>query len=119
MLWERSPGGYPSSVPTTTERLLRDYHPIDVTQAGDVLAVGARVFVTTSALLVYQADGQRNVVLTHTIPLDPAALPRGDRGTLRGALDLLTPDGTVVWLNRARGCGCGSPLKAMVRPAEW
>ena len=99
--------------------LLRDYHPVDVTRAGEVLAVGARVFVTEDAALVYVADDHRNPVLVHSIALDPGRAPRADRGTLRGSLDLLDADGRQVWLNRARGCGCGSPLKVMSRPVSW
>lgn len=99
--------------------LLRDYHPVDVTRDGEVLALGARVFVTTDAALVYVADDQRNTVLVHSIDLDPSGAPRADRGTLRGALDLPAADGGRVWLNRSRGCGCGSPLKVMARPVAW
>lgn len=101
-------------------RLLRDYHPVDVTVGGDVLAVGARVFVTDVALLVYQADDQRQVVRTHAIPLATDNLPRADRSSLRGAaLDLMTDEGNQVWVNTGRGCGCGSPLRIMERPLLW
>ena len=100
--------------------LVRDYHPVDVVSEGKVLATGARAFVTTTTLLVYQADEFRNVVLTHTLRLADGSAPRADRGTLRhGNLDLTLDDGTVVWVNRGQGCGCHSPLKIMERPVSW
>ena len=122
----RSPGSTSSAhtltaMPTvsTDARLLRDYHPVELVHAGDVLAVGARVFVTDAAVLVYQADEQRNVVHTHTLPIDRDALIAAHRGTLQGSLEVPLVDGSTLWINRARGCGCGSPLKAMERPASW
>ena len=101
-------------------RLLRDYHPVDVIADDEVVAVNARAFVTTEAIEVYCADEQRNVVHVASLPIDRAAAPRGDRGTLRGArLDVQLADERTCWLNAGRGCGCGSPLKVMERPASW
>lgn len=84
---------------------------------GDVLTK-ARVFVTSHRLLAYQVV-EGSIVQVVDLPLvDPYGVP-ADRGTLTaGRLECVTPEGTA-WVNRGRGCGCGSPLKALGLPVPW
>jgi hypothetical protein len=104
-------------VTTDTERLSRDVHPVDV--VGDQLDsvyVNARVLVTSSRLLIFTATDGRIAEPVELALTEPIA---ASRGTLNGGrLELQTEVGTV-WVNPGRGCGCGSPLKAMARPLDW
>jgi hypothetical protein len=81
-----------------------------------VLFLGCRVFVTSARVVAWHENrGRLAIVLDepHTSTVQP------DRGTLRTTLDLQVADG-VVWVNRgSRGCGCGSPLKAISPPVGW
>lgn len=82
---------------------------------GSVLTA-CRVFVTTNRLLAYQmVDGA--ISRTVDMQIVPESVP-ADRGSLFGSLECAGPDGTA-WVNRGRGCGCGSPLKALGPPIAW
>lgn len=106
---------------TTTaavERMHRDLFPCDVTLDGHVVATNARVFVTSGRLLVYKAE-ERRCVLAFQSPLQRGAPEiQRDRASLVGRLEVSTSSG-VVYLNRSRGCGCGSPLRVLPRPVGW
>lgn len=98
------------------ERLRRDLFPCDVTLEGDLFARGARVFITDTEALVYTANADRTIAGPTRIELiDP---PATFRGLFIGRIDLETEAGTMH-LNRAKGCGCHSPLKALPEPVAW
>lgn len=100
-----------------TERLHRDVHPAEVTLE-DRAMTGVRVFVTSERLLAYQAHaGQIHQVLDEPLA-QPASVP-ASRSTLQGSLEVRLADGRTAWINRGAGCGCGSPLKALVAPVGW
>lgn len=100
------------------ERLHRDCHPAEVSLPDGSVIRDARVFVTDSKLLAYQvADGRITQVLDVEVQ-QPCSVPR-DRGTLRGCLEVKLADGFTAWVNQGRGCGCGSPLKALAAPVGW
>lgn len=104
--------------PPVNERLCRDVHPAEVLTPDGTVIKGARVFATTHRLLVWQAAG-RNVEQTVNIALaEPGSVPANRGGLNGGRLECATKDGTF-WVNQGRGCGCGSPLKALGAPVSW
>jgi hypothetical protein len=78
----------------------------------------ARVFVTSLRLLAYVARDYRVERVVDVQLSVPGAVPacRGSLGN--GRLECPVLAGTV-WVNRARGCGCGSPLKGLAPPVGW
>ena len=98
------------------ERLRRDLFPCDVTLEGELYARGARVFITDTEALVYVANADRSIPEPTRIEI--IAPPSVFRGPFVGRLELETEAGTMH-LNRARGCGCHSPLKALAEPVAW
>jgi hypothetical protein len=100
------------------EILRRDVHPAEILMpSGDVLTA-CRVWVTSHRLLASRAvKGQIERVVDLALA-EPFSVP-ADRGTLNnGQLECRTIEGTA-WVNRGRGCGCGSPLKALGPPVPW
>lgn len=99
------------------DRLHRDLFPAEVTLDGVLLASQARVFITGTEVLVYEAKEDRSIVQVARLDIDQA--PMVARGvSFFGSVQLVTPVGPLS-LNRARGCGCHSPLKAMDPPVAW
>lgn len=95
------------------ELLRRDIHPAEVLTPDGSVLTKCRVFVTNRRLIVYKAVGTPLV----DVEIEPDSVP-ADRGSLFGQLECVASTGTY-WVNRGRGCGCGSPLKAMGAPVPW
>jgi hypothetical protein len=102
------------------ERLLRDVHPVEVT-IGDRVILAARVFVTDHRVVVYREggahDGRKRPDIAFSAVVTGDA-PIANRGSLTGPLAVQTDVGTVR-INRGRGCGCHSVLKALGPVAKW
>lgn len=95
-----------------TERLHRDLFPVDIVLDDQVVATGARCFLTSSRALVYvEGGGMFTVEISEPPEPSKAALTTG-------RLEVPTNLGPM-WINKGRGCGCHSPLKIMPRPVEW
>ena len=77
----------------------------------------ARVFVTSHRLLAW-AKGPERIGIVVDVELAQAESIEANRGTLSGSLQIETTDGTV-YINKGRGCGCHSPLKALPAPCPW
>lgn len=102
------------------ELLRRDIHPAEVLLPDGELLREARVFVTSERLLVWQKrEGQVRQVLA----LDLVMAPPPSRASLNGgSLELgcwVDGEEQPVYVNPGRGCGCGSPLKALAPPVGW
>jgi len=104
---------------TVGERLVRDVHPAEVSLPDGRVLTGVRAFITTSRMLVYRATADRRIERALELELaDPCSVP-ASRNSLRGALEVRLADGGTAWVNRGRGCGCHSPLKALAAPVSW
>lgn len=104
------------------ERLHLDIWPAEVfhPDAREV-PFRARVFVTDRRVVVWTTDvvdGRETVPRIHTDVAYTNDPPERQRGTFHGQLRLETDQGTV-YVTRATGCGCGSPLKALDPPSGW
>lgn len=108
---------YDSAVATVTEQLLRNLYPCEVTLGGELLTSSARVFVTNRRVEVWTCPDKEPVLSTEVTTDDP---PLGQfQGTVFvGSLTLETSGGTIN-LNRARGCGCHSPLFSLTTTIPW
>ncbi len=102
------------------ELMRRDVHPAEVALPDGRVLTGLRVFVTARRLLGYQAMHGGNIVNVLCLELaQPCSVP-ADRSTLMaGRLECRLADGATAWVNRGRGCGCHSPLKALAPPVGW
>lgn len=101
------------------ERLVRDVHPAEVSLPDGRVLTGLRVFVTNRRLFAYHATPDRRIERALLLDLaQPCSVP-ASRNTLQGALEVRLADGTTAWVNRGRGCGCSSPLKALASPMSW
>lgn len=101
------------------ERLVRDVHPAELALPDGQVLTGARVFVTSERLLAYRATPDRRIERAVDLELaQPCSVP-ASRNTLHGALEVRLADGGTAWINRGRGCGCSSPLKALAAPVSW
>lgn len=80
---------------------------------------GVRVFITTHRILAY---GERARSIIGEPVIDAELVEPGQvepsHSSLTGALQLELPDGRA-WVNRGRGCGCHSVLKALGSPIPW
>lgn len=100
------------------ERLTRDIFPAEVTIDGEI-SQGLRVFVTDERLLAYRAASGGVIEIALNLALaTPSSVP-ASRSSLHGHLEAKLADGRTAWINRGRGCGCGSPLKALGAPFTW
>lgn len=100
------------------ELLRRDVHPAEISLDGEVWT-GVRVFVTTRRLVALHALSDGSIHVALDLPLEqPCSVP-GNRGTLIGCLEARLADGRTAWINPGRGCGCGSPLKALGPLVPW
>ena len=102
------------------ETLARDVFPAEVLMPDGTLLQGVRVFVSSHRMLVFSANRERVIDLAAAVDLSESHSIAPDRGTLPNAarLEIRTSEGTA-WVNRGRGCGCGSPLKALASPISW
>jgi hypothetical protein len=100
------------------EVLVRDVFPADVLLADGRLVREAHVFVTSSRMLVWTKTAAG--AINDPIEIAVAAQVAPSRNTLgiNETLHIETATGTAH-VNRAQGCGCGSPLKALAAPADW
>lgn len=99
------------------ETLRRDVMPAEVACPDGTVIRRCRAFATSHRLIVW-GEAERKRVTLLDVELTEDTVP-GDRGTLRGALECPTADGTF-WVNRASGCGCGQVvLKALGPPVSW
>lgn len=101
-----------------SEVMRRDVYPAELLLPDGDLLTGVRVFVTNRRILAYKRVENR-IVLVREVELADD-IP-GDRGTLMAGhrLELTLFDGTKAFVNRGKGCGCGSPLKALAPPVGW
>jgi hypothetical protein len=107
-------------VTTDTELLARDIHPADVLLPSGRLISNCRVFITSERIVAWVAKPDRTLEVIVQLPLAERGSVERTRNSLSvGArVQAETSEGTV-WINRAQGCGCGSPLKALSAPAPW
>lgn len=102
----------------TGEKLRRDVHPAEVALPDGTVLQGLRVFVTSHRVVGFAAGAGGRVERVLDMELvEPFSVP-ASRGSLSGSLECVTPEGTS-WINRGRGCGCGSPLNALAPPVDW
>jgi hypothetical protein len=100
----------------TAERLVRDHFPTECLLPDGSPVKEARVFVTSERVIVWtRGEGFRPRV-AYSAPLTTQV--ERDRGSLRTTLVVETEDGRL-YVNKARGCGCGSVLKALGPPVAW
>lgn len=102
------------------ETLHRDVYPAEVAMPDGSVLTGVHVFVTSHRLLVYGETGQRQVGLIFGADLEtPRSVPASMDTMRAGQLECKLGVGGTAWINVGRGCGCGSPLKAMASPVGW
>lgn len=99
------------------ERLLRDMHPVEVYAPHAMTApVAARVFVTDERVQVWvDAPSGRPAIL---LEAPTTSSIEAERGSLFGQVQIDTAEGPIH-VTRGQGCGCHSPLKALMAPASW
>ena len=98
---------------------MRDVHPAEVVVSDGTVLTGVRVFLTTERLQVWRADAHREMSLVLDLPVCfTEAKP--SRNTLQQGerLEVFSDEATVV-VNKGKGCGCHSPLKALGTPVAW
>ena len=100
------------------ELLARDVHPAEVsTPDGGVLR--GRAFATTHRLIVWTEPERGRVEQALNVQLLHEGFVPRNRGSLQGALECPTTEGTF-WVNRGRGCGCGqTALRSLAPPVGW
>ena len=102
------------------ELLVRDIFPAEVLEVGGSLITKVRVFITTHRMIVWheQYKGvpakllEVNLAEPFSVASQQAKLGYGER------IEVATMTRGFI-INQGRGCGCGSVLKALPRPAEW
>ncbi len=101
------------------EVMCRDVHPAEILLPDGRILHDVRVFVTSHRLGAFAVTPGRVIERVVDAELaEPFSVP-ASRNTLRaGALECRLADGTA-WVNRGRGCGCHSPLKALSGPVPW
>lgn len=102
------------------EVMARDVHPAEVLMPDGTMLTRCRVFVTSHRMLAFGVgEGRAIKVLAELELAEPYSVP-ADRSTLKaGRLEIRTSTGETAWVNRGRGCGCGSALNALGQPAPW
>lgn len=101
------------------ERLVRDVHPAELLMPDQTLLRDVRVFITSRRLVAFAARADGSIERAVDVELEqPCSVP-ASRASLTGSLEARTADGQTVWVNRGRGCGCHSPLKALAPPVPW
>jgi hypothetical protein len=99
------------------ERLRRDVFPAELLLPDGGVVTEARVFVTTHRLFAWTYAHAKVQVAADIELAEHDSVP-GNRGTLQGSLAVETTQGTV-YVNKGRGCGCHSPLRALAPPVGW
>ena len=99
------------------ELLRRDIFPAELAMPDGSVVTEARAFITTHRLFAW-AIKQGTIIVVADVELAEPESIEGNRGTLSGSLQVETTEGTV-YVNKGRGCGCHSPLKALSAPVGW
>jgi len=99
------------------EVLRRDVHPAEVACPDGNVIRDCRAFATTHRLIVWGEQDRKPEAVLDVELSEPGSVP-ASLISLVGALECVTPNGTY-WVNRGRGCGCGSVLKALGAPVGW
>lgn len=102
-----------------SEVLCRDVHPADLALPDGSMLRNVRVFITTDRVIAYQATPDRKVKKVLEEALTVRAAVSASRGTLQGGRLECPVLGGSIFVNRAQGCGCSSPLKALAVPVGW
>lgn len=98
------------------EVLHQEVYPAEIALPDGTMLTSVYAFVTSHRLLAYGETGDRQIGLIYGADLAvPGSVPK-HVGTLRGSLQCDIAVGGTAWINLGRGCGCGSPLKAMRAP---
>jgi hypothetical protein len=101
------------------EVLARDVFPAEIALPDGQVVTGARAFVTSHRLIAYVVTGDRRIVRAVNLDLTVPGAVEASRNTLvAGQLECPVAGGSA-WVNRGRGCGCGSPLNALASPVPW
>jgi hypothetical protein len=109
------------------ETLRRDVHPGEILMPDGTMLTSLRVFVTTHRLVAYQVQDRTIKRVVNLKLIEPGSVPLDHQTLGRGRLECrvyqLADDDTIdgvgtAWVNQGRGCGCGSPLKAL-SPTCW
>jgi hypothetical protein len=99
------------------ELLCRDIFPAELALY-DRVVTECRVFVTTTRLLAWQVGTAGKIEVAADLDLAEAGGVEMKRDTTQLPLKVETTEGTV-FVNKGRGCGCHSPLKALGAPVPW
>ena len=102
------------------EFLVRDIHPAEVLLPDGKLLTRCRVFVTSKRVQVWRENLQRMPFLEVEITLaDPDSVVESKATMMRNdRLEIVGLHGHA-YINKGRGCDCGSSLKALSAPASW
>ena len=102
------------------EVMVRDVFPAEVLLADVSLMTKVRVFITSHRIIVWRTDPSRRRGIALEAKLaEPFSIP-ANRSNLKLSERIEVPtmlQGIIV--NRGRGCGCESPLKALGPPVAW
>ena len=105
-------------VDLANEVLVRDVFPGEVVTPDGQVIGQCRIFITSHRLLAFKANAARQIELAAELILSEPRSVAANRGTLQGRIEVGTDEGSA-WVNKGRGCGCSSPLKALGVPAPW
>ena len=100
------------------EVLLRDVHPAELLLPDGQLLRNVRVFVTTARVTAWSVTPAGSLRQVADIDLTDTIIPSRNTLGISEQIEIATVEGKA-FLNRAQGCGCGSPLKALPAPAPW
>jgi hypothetical protein len=100
------------------EALCREVYPANVLLPDGTLLRSLAAYVTTARLVVFATDsfGMIGPVWDADLVVPIGASMNSLMAHER--IEAITDRG-AVWINRDRGCGCGSPLKTMASPWSW
>lgn len=101
------------------ETMCRDIFPADIVGPDLQVFTGVRAFATSHRLVVWGEQQGQPAPLLDIALSEPGSIP-ASRDTLYAnqRLECATADGTF-WVNRGRGCGCHSILKALGSIVPW
>jgi hypothetical protein len=100
------------------EHLCREVFPANVLLPDGALWRTVACYITNERLVVFFTDSFGMIVPRLIADLLEPVTP--SMNSLMGSqrIEVKIAGGTV-WVNRDRGCGCGSPLKTMGSPWSW